>query len=301
MEFVTSDLVRLYIDGRDIRTDLGGTKTPSSSTTTTPKKYVDGGNKTENVIPTTDEELVVAITENTNESDVKHILSNIVSDATGETEVKEDVAAVLSEIVGEVVAEKQTQKNVDESGNAQEVLSDDATKTVAKTQVKDALEEIIDQTIKTAAVKEVLNEIVERGTSAAALDSTNETEKQQLPGDQEVFAGQNDSKESVQTISDKSEPITGKSPKDSLNESKESNVTADEVVEKVSDLSSNSDKSKSPRVVLNESIESVKTADESNETDISETHETLKAVVNTLNDIIENAAAAGTFLTLDYA
>lgn len=42
VEFVTSDLVRLYIDGRDIRSKLGGIRiTPTNSTTTTPKKYVD--------------------------------------------------------------------------------------------------------------------------------------------------------------------------------------------------------------------------------------------------------------------
>lgn len=276
VEFVTSDLVRLYIDGRDIRTDLGGIKTPSSSTTTTPRKYVDDGSKTE--IETADDELTVEITgKTTNESDVKHILSNIVSDATGETKVKEDVAAVLTKIVGEVVAEKQT------------VLSDivdDATSTVAKTQVKDALNEIIDQTVRTVEVKGVLNEIVE--------GSTNETEKQ------EVCAGQNDSKESVQTISDE------KTENDSLNESKESNISAaDAVIEKASDLSSGTDTTKpddekqveqkeSVQVALNESVESAKTVDISNVTDISETHETLKAVVNTLNDIIENSTAAGT-------
>lgn len=88
MEFVTSDLVRLYYEGRDIRPALGGAKaTPTSSATTTPKKTFELKNEL-------DESLLTA-------EDATEIVVEVLDSAI--EKVREDDKKELSEFVDEVV------------------------------------------------------------------------------------------------------------------------------------------------------------------------------------------------------
>lgn len=105
MEFVTSEIVRLYIDGRDIRTDLGGTKTtPSSSLTSTPKKYLDLQNAHDEQSLVSDDisNIVVEVME--------QAVSNSEQSGVGDSEVippspKESATKDISNIVAEVMNE----------------------------------------------------------------------------------------------------------------------------------------------------------------------------------------------------
>lgn len=147
MEFVTSDLVRLYIDGRDIRTDLGGIRSTPAST---PKKFAEGTTNNSE-IPEDMSNLVVEIVENVSDlkdrdDGVKEILLNVVTQAVKEKEGSENVKEVLPDIAdGEKLEGNSKNNEVNEiiDGSAKKSESIQETLKV----VADTLSGILDSTV----------------------------------------------------------------------------------------------------------------------------------------------------------
>lgn len=157
VEFVTSGVVRLYLDGRDIRSELGGAK--SASTTSTPKKYFDIQSKPkdsssvqedmselvseviENVVDSTEKSEEIENTvesmekseekqETTDQSEVIPVEEiNVVKEgenALGTTETKQEIAKGVSDLVGEIVEDVLNQQTGPEHVKEQEsdIVSD---------------------------------------------------------------------------------------------------------------------------------------------------------------------------------
>lgn len=216
---------------------------------------------------------------------MKDILSDVVKDATGETAVKEHVAGVLSEIVNEAVCEKQTQEKAksETAADVKETLSEAVDDT--EKDVNDILSGIVDQTTKTVVeneVKAVLNEIVDGSTT-----NTHETESKAAEKVSELKVASEKNAETEEEVSETKNNIVD-------DNSTNTEIISTEIEEKsggkVSDDSELTESATTVEV-SNESQESV--SNETIEKNTSDTQATLTAVVYTLNDIIDNAAAAG--------
>lgn len=259
---MTSDLVRLYIDGRDIRPDLGGSKvTPSSSITTTPKKYID---VTENSSVAEDmSNLVVKIIENVNDlknkdGDMKEIVAEIVAEAVSKQEEKtlDEGRGIVSD---GVVSKIGLQEEGETSKDVKEILSD-VLNDVAKT----------NESYKEMLPTEVDNETVVSGNAATAEISKGSVE------DCTNEAGSGQTVDVKTGIKEDLNEIVNKVTKDSGKgvEEKPSGCETKDVIREVTEDSSET-----------------KGVKESNES----TPATLKAVANTLNDIIETATAGNKY------
>lgn len=99
IEFVTSDVVRLYLNGRDIRSELGGVK--NASTTSTPKKCFDIQTKPEKSSNVQDDvnELVLEVAENAIQLSEKTQMKQAVT---------EEVTQLVDHLVHSAVNEEQT-------------------------------------------------------------------------------------------------------------------------------------------------------------------------------------------------
>lgn len=177
--------MRLYIDGRDIRTDLGGIKTPASSTTTTPKKYIEGG---KNEITDDMSELVVEIVENITHSEerktntIKNILNDVVCEATGEGETKRNIEGVLSEIVKETTKIAQVTEVLNETVDNSSIENEESKEVLNKTDsdISDFVETkhmVSDETNSTIEmdVKESLESTMAVENENKEYDGTQET------------------------------------------------------------------------------------------------------------------------------